>query len=189
MVVCLTGFMGCGKSSIGRELGILLDWDFVDLDEAIVDKAGMPISQIFADQGEEGFRRSEVAQLRFLLENSTNPIYHDRDNMVIALGGGTIMQPEAQALVDEHALCIYLKASFDTLFHNLAGQADHRPMLSSPNGLKARIEELMAEREDTYESTADIVIDTDGLSPREAAEVIAEALEGYEKATGIPIRY
>jgi len=179
MVVCLTGFMGCGKSSIGRDLQTLLDWDFLDLDEQIVAKTGLPIARIFAEQGEQAFRDLEVETLRFLLENRNNPIYHERDNLVIALGGGTIMLPEAQALVDQYAICIYLRAGFDTLFNNLSDQAESRPMLSGANGLKARIEELMSVREATYEECADIIVDIDDLPTREAAELVAEAIDGY----------
>ena len=106
-----------------------------------------------------------------------------KKNMILALGGGTVMTPECAELVHEHTLCIYLRASLDTLLTHLAGESEGRPMLSGgrhserPKGdeesaLRSRIEELMTQRSATYEKTAHVIIDTDGKS----IELIAEEI-------------
>ena len=93
-------------------------------------------------------------------------------NMILSLGGGTIMTPECAELVHGHTLCIYLRASVETLVKHLEGEAEGRPMLASggdegispSEALRKRINELMALRSETYEKTAHIIIDTDGKS-------------------------
>ena len=82
---------------------------------------------------------------------------------VLALGGGAVMTPSCAKLVHEHTLCIYLRASVETLLDHLSGEADGRPMLEG-RSLRSRIEELMTLRSSTYEKTAHIIIDTDGKS-------------------------
>ena len=82
---------------------------------------------------------------------------------VLALGGGAVMTPSCAKLVHEHTLCIYLRASVETLLAHLSGEADGRPMLEG-RSLRSRIEELMTLRSSTYEKTAHIIIDTDGKS-------------------------
>ena len=82
---------------------------------------------------------------------------------VLALGGGAVMTPSCAKLVHEHTLCIYLRASVETLLAHLSGEAEGRPMLEG-RSLRSRIEELMTLRSSTYEKTAHIIIDTDGKS-------------------------
>ena len=111
-------------------------------------------------------------------------------NLVLALGGGTVMTPECAEIVKEQTFCIYLKASIETLMEHLSGEADGRPMLANTasaesstslrgaerrgNPLYDRIAELMAQRSETYEKTAHIIIDTDGKSIEAiASEIIS----------------
>ena len=185
--------MGCGKSSVGRELARLLCCPFVDLDSVIEDRAGRSIPEIFASDGEAVFRRMEaealyniVAQpvdsvgprLRFAQADAPLPhlrqsaLSHDGhyEAVVLALGGGTVMTPECAELVHEKTLCVYLRASLETLVRNLEGEADGRPMLASGEPLDVRIAALMALRASTYERTAHIIIDTDGKSVKEIAK-------------------
>jgi len=173
MIITLTGFMGCGKSSIGREFAELLGRPFVDLDEQVESAAGMSIPQIFAEQGEEAFRSQELAALGEVFENEA------LSDCVLALGGGTVMNEAAAELVSQNSICIYLRADFDTLFENLSADFEQRPMLAGANNLKTRIEELMSSRADTYEACADIMVDIDGLGTQDAAELLVEAIEGY----------
>ena len=84
-------------------------------------------------------------------------------DLVLALGGGTVMTPECAEIVKDQTFCIYLKASIETLMEHLSGEADGRPMLNGDT-LHERITELMAQRSETYEKTAHIIIDTDGKS-------------------------
>ena len=179
MIISLTGFMGCGKSSVGRELSRLLCCPFMDLDSVIEEKAGRSIPEIFATDGEAAFRQMESETLE--------DIAGADDAVVLALGGGTVMTRECAEIVHEKTLCIYLRASVETLVRNLSGEADGRPMLNtSSRGAKrrgdrqTRIEELLSKRSATYESTAHITIDTDGRSVTEIAEDIRQALRGRE---------
>ena len=159
MIISLTGFMGCGKSSVGRELSRLLCCPFMDLDDVIVEAEGRSIPEIFATDGEAAFRRMELKALQTLLCSGwpktkslprlgrgpvpfTRPRaatvfdspcaeHHDNIVMILALGGGTVMTPECANLVKEHSFCIYLRASVDTLLEHLSDEADGRPMLNS----------------------------------------------------------
>ena len=164
MIVALTGFMGSGKTTTGRALSERLGMPFTDLDEAIVERAGKSIPEIFASEGENVFRDLEVSTLRDIVENA-------EDNLVLALGGGTVMQPEARAILGEHCFCIYLKASPETLLENLSGAGEGRPMLSGAS-LEERISNLLSERSAVYENVADCTVTVDGLSADQAAERI-----------------
>ena len=183
MIISLTGFMGCGKSSVGRRLSELLCCPFMDLDDVIVESAGRSIPEIFATEGESAFRRMELETLKEILSTSEPrqcapienidchpeaPSCHSERsegsiNLVLALGGGTVMTPECAEIVKEQTCCIYLRASIDTLERHLSGEADGRPMLKG-DGLRERITELMVQRSETYEKTAHIIIDIDGRS-------------------------
>ena len=195
MIISLTGFMGCGKSSVGRELSRLLCCPFMDLDDVIEERAGRRIPEIFASEGEAEFRRMEAEALEAvtgqqpkcsggplplrgplpLAGGGKMPPPHNGQTVsshensegktrgVLALGGGAVMTPSCAKLVHEHTLCIYLRASVETLLAHLSGEADGRPMLEG-RSLRSRIEELMTLRSSTYEKTAHIIIDTDGKS-------------------------
>ena len=192
--------MGCGKSSVGRCLSELLCCPFIDLDEAICGRAGKSIPEIFASEGETEFRKLEAETLRSILTPSgtvrtekqslalqamvpslcgqrgstVSPSLQHR--MVIALGGGTVMTPECSEIVKERSVCIYLKASIDTLVRHLETEASGRPMLQG-DSLRSRIEELMNIRTETYESIAHITTETDGKSVEAIAEEIINRLQ------------
>ena len=151
--------MGCGKSSVGRRLSELLCCPFMDLDDIIEERAGRRIPEIFASEGEAGFRRMEAEALASLSSKENQ----ETERGVLALGGGAVMTPSCAELVHEKTVCIYLRASVETLLAHLSGEADGRPMLEG-GSLRSRIEELMTLRSSTYEKTAHIIIDTDGKS-------------------------
>ncbi len=146
MIITLTGMMGCGKSSVGRELSELLSLPFVDLDGYIEKLDGRNIRDIFAAEGERAFRETELKALKEILKGDdlqcgpgdgspeeSREEFRNRPgdaNMVLALGGGTLTSPECAELVAEHTFCIYLKASADTLFSRLENEAAGRPMLN-----------------------------------------------------------
>jgi len=179
--------MGCGKSSIGKELSALLSWPFTDTDDCIQEKEGRSISDIFASDGEAAFRKIETEALE-------NLIFHP-ENQILSLGGGTITTPECAAIIKEKTVCIYLRATTDTLVKNLkAGEIDKRPMLhignnggkgtgqeersadnshTNPDVLRGRIEQLISSRAPVYESTAHIIVDTDG---KQVSGIAAEIL-------------
>ncbi|MBQ3207239.1 MAG: shikimate kinase [Bacteroidales bacterium] len=204
MIITLTGFMGCGKSSVGRRLSELLCCPFMDLDSIIEEYAGKSIPEIFATEGEAAFRQMELEALRTIIGHSdslsaplapshsiaagpspypgvgkcqfrTSDYRNDsKRHLVIALGGGTVMTPECAELVQNNTRCIYLKASVETLVEHLDNEADKRPLLSGGD-LRTRIENLMSRRSATYERTAHMIIDTDGKTVDEIASAISYA--------------
>lgn len=140
--------MGCGKSSVGRELSRLLCCPFMDLDQVIEEVQGRSIPEIFATDGEAEFRRMEKDALELVLNtqetrqnpdpiHKTDTPHHQADtpypsghvSAVLALGGGTVMTKECAQMVREHTTCIYLRASIDTLVSHLEGESSGRPML------------------------------------------------------------
>ena len=172
-VISLAGFMGCGKSTVGKILARRLGVDFYDLDTLIEQNAGMTIPEIFTSQGEEAFRRMEAQTLETFLETMTNR------RAVLSLGGGTLTTERCRQLLQGRALCIYLKASEDTLVRNLSGQADGRPMLEGAHdeaALRARISKLMALRSNIYESSATHTVQVDALQPETIADIISKII-------------
>ena len=172
--------MGCGKSSVGRKLSELLCCRFMDLDDCIVEEAGCSIPEIFAQQGEPAFRKLEQEVLKNIVS------VNSEDNIVLALGGGAVMTSGSEDIVHEGTICIYLKASVDTLIEHLTGETAGRPMLnqqtvmsseSETSPLRARILELMSLRAATYERTAHHTIDTDGKTVEEIAATIVQAIK------------
>jgi shikimate kinase len=147
--LALIGFMGTGKSSVGRLAASQLQFDFVDTDELIEETAGAPIAEIFARQGEPAFRRME----RSLVAGFVNS-----RRKVIATGGGLAANAENLALLKQNALVICLWASLETIYERVAHQT-HRPLLKDPDP-RGKIRGLLAEREPFYRQ-ADVLISTD----------------------------
>ena len=148
--------MGCGKSSVGRRLSELLCCSFIDLDDVIAEREGRSIPEIFATEGEAAFRQMELEALKAVLKER-----HTNNDIVLALGGGAVMTEACALMVREKTLCVYLRASVDTLVEHLAGEAARRPMLADAD-LRTRIKTLMQQRSATYEKTAHVTVDTDG---------------------------
>lgn len=176
--------MGCGKSSVGRRLSALLSCSYADLDDMIESAAGRSIPEIFASDGEAAFRAMEKITLHDIISKQALPPDGAREHMIISLGGGTVMTPECAEMVHDQTLCIYLRASVDTLVSHLEGESDGRPMLAtacndgmSPSeALRKRITGLKELRSSTYEKTAHIIIDTDGKSIDLIAEEILSSI-------------
>ena len=160
MMITLTGFMGSGKTTVGKVLADFLGCPFMDLDDLIVKKAGKSIPEIFAQDGEPAFRQLEARLLRQTVEKYTE------NTVVLALGGGAVTAPASAALLREKTVCIYLRASLETLLQRLEGETAGRPLADA--SLAARL----AAREPIYEETAHVIIDTDGLTPDEVADEI-----------------
>lgn len=165
MLIALEGFMGSGKTTVGRILSDALGCPFIDLDEVIARKAGRSIPAIFEADGEAAFRRLEKKALEEAISK------YGESTAVLALGGGTVTVPGAVKLLQEKTLCIYLKASLETLQARLEGQMAGRPLAGEG------LEERLAAREPLYEAAAHITIDTDELSPDQIAdEIIIDCL-------------
>jgi len=164
----LTGFMGCGKSTVGSRLARLLKWEFIDLDAAVAERAGKSVAEIFADEGETVFRALED---QLLLEISVLATTHmGVQGSVVALGGGTLMDPENRDICAAIATIVWLRCPVAVVEGRCAADAGARPLWGSAEEL----EERLSEREPGY-LCADLTVDASG-SPEEVAEAVLAAL-------------
>lgn len=123
--ISLIGFMGCGKSSVGKILATLLpECRLIDLDTYIEEKQGKNIPEIFNEYGEAAFRRMEREALEEIFSDKSRP------RAILSLGGGTVTSEQCRQLIRQHTDCFYLRATTDTLLDNLEGHSDARPMLN-----------------------------------------------------------
>lgn len=161
MNVVLIGFMGSGKTTVGRELAEKLQFSFIDTDQYIEDQAGMKISDIFERQGEDAFRA---------LENRVLEKIAGMERTVVATGGGLPLREENRVFLRKTGMVIYLKASEQTIWERLAG--DHtRPLLSGENP-REKIHVLQTKRAPIYQCAADRVVSVDGRKVGEIAKEI-----------------
>ena len=164
--IVLIGFMGTGKTTVGRELARLTGLPFVDLDAEICRERGRTIPEIFAVEGEEGFREHESAALRALA---------DRPCCVAATGGGGVTRESNWELMHRLGTIVYLRSRWPTLRSRLS-VSEGRPLADGRDW--SEVKTLWEARLPWYER-ADLVIDTDELSPAEvAAAVHAQLLAG-----------
>ncbi len=163
--VALTGFMGVGKTRIGRELARELMLHFVDLDRLIERETGLSIPDIFRYLGEETFRKLEREAVRELVE---------KDYLVVSLGGGTFVDPENRRRLLGRGPVVALWASPETILERVRRRPGKRPLLAGPDPLE-KIKRLLSERADLYRQ-APIHVQSEGRSPKETAEAIVEEL-------------
>jgi shikimate kinase len=128
--IYLVGFMGCGKSTIGRALAEELGWSFCDLDEEIERREGATIGQIFEQRGEAAFREAETATLRARVRTVALGQPH-----VISLGGGALVCEENFSLVSEHGVTVWIDAPFTVIERRVAAET-HRPLARDPVQLR-----------------------------------------------------
>lgn len=153
--------MGAGKTTVGRLLSRQLGRAFYDCDHEIEARTGVRVSVIFEIEGEPGFRKRETEELRRLTA---------LDEVVLATGGGAVLDPDNRALLKERGFVVYLHAQPKDLWHRT--RHDHsRPLLDTPNP-RARVEELYQVRDALYREVADLVIDTG----RQSAHVLVKRL-------------
>ena len=160
--VFLIGFMGAGKTTAGRALARLLGWDFVDLDDRIVEDEGRGIAQIFKEDGEAYFRRREADLLKSL---------RGRSRLVVACGGGTYAAGPCRELIDGMGRAVWLLLPLAQVLERCAGQGQDRPLLRDV----AQAEALYLARLPAYRA-APLRVDAEGLSPDQIAERIAALL-------------
>lgn len=165
--IILIGFMGCGKSTIGKLLSKRLECDFVDTDAWIEAKLQTTISNIFATRGEEAFRGLETEALRELLRREAP--------CVISVGGGLPMREENRRLLQQLGEVIYLQARPDTIYERLKEDTT-RPLLQTENP-RERIRSLLAEREERYLAAAGKVLMVDRKKPQELVEELLRFCE------------
>ncbi|MCB1230305.1 MAG: shikimate kinase [Verrucomicrobiae bacterium] len=162
--VVLIGFMGTGKTSVGRRVADSLGFRFVDTDQLVVELAGKPITKIFAEEGEAHFRELETEALRRCASES---------GQVIATGGGIVTQPRNRELLHRTGYVVWLKADPETVLQRVSRNRD-RPLLQTADPL-ATIQELYASRVDLYRACADEEINTSDLTLDETAHGLTES--------------
>lgn len=164
-VICLAGFMGCGKSTVGKILASRTGAAFTDLDVLVTEREGRSIPEIFGD-GETAFRKAELEALEAYLEEAGR---EPESLRVLALGGGTMTTPEALDLVLSRTESVYLRCTLDTIRERLGGSDPSRPLF-------ADAERLFAARKGLYER-AGVTVDADGRTPETiAGEIICTLL-------------
>lgn len=163
MNLVLIGMMGSGKSTVGRLLAGALGRPFYDTDTLVELSAGRLIRQIFEAEGEEGFRRREVAAVQEATAG---------DGRVIATGGGAVLNPANRALLRLNGTVVWLDAEPEELYRRALGQgAAARPLLAGPDPL-GTLRRLRAERAEAYGAAAHMRVDVTGRTPEEVAAEI-----------------
>lgn len=147
--VYLCGFMGCGKSHIGRLLAKRLNRRFVDLDSYIEEKEGKPISRIFADEGEPYFREAEARYIREMPENC-----------IVATGGGAVINPNTAEAAAKTGTVVFLDAGFELCYRRIENDT-RRPLVMS--NTKEQLSELYQTRRAVYRKRATLVVDANGV--------------------------
>lgn len=163
----LTGYRGCGKSTVGRLLAILLDRPFYDTDVLIEQQSGRPIREIFLTDGEPAFRDLETQTLAATAAFAPS---------VIALGGGAIVRETNRSMIRQHGYCVWLRASADRLATRIAADETagrSRPSLTGSDPV-AEVRSVLTSREPWYREASDWSVETDDVLPEEVARTIAE---------------
>ncbi len=159
--VVLVGFMGSGKSSVGRLVARALRGRFVDTDRLVVDRAGRGITDIFATEGEAWFREEEARALRSLA---------GARGLVVATGGGIVTLPENRPVLKALGVVVWLTASEEKIWERVSRNRK-RPLLHTENP-RETIHDLLEKRNPLYETVADLTVDTTDLTHLEVAERI-----------------
>jgi shikimate kinase len=162
--IVLIGFMGSGKSSVGRHVSDMTGHRFVDTDLLVTQKAGMGIPRIFREFGEEEFRRIETSVLQELVGVC---------GIVLATGGGLVLREENRQLLHQIGVVVWLDAEPDVIFERVS-RTNKRPLLATENP-RATFDELREKRLPVYEAAAIARIDSSGLTHQQAARKVLEA--------------
>jgi shikimate kinase len=167
----LIGMMGVGKSSVGRRLALRLGRPFVDTDKLVEERAGKPVPEIFAQDGEPAFRAFESEAVRHALGSDSWA--------VVAFGGGAVLDPATRDRARDGALVVWLQAPPRELARRVSASQRRsggaaRPLLVGGSS-EATLEAIAAEREESYRAAAHVLIDTTGRSPGQVATAVLRA--------------
>lgn len=169
MILTLIGYRGTGKSTVAPVLAARLGWDWIDADVELARRAGRSIREIFATDGEPVFRALERATLVDVLQ---------RTRLVLAAGGGAILNPETRQDFRQAGPVVWLQAAAETLATRLnadPASASQRPSLTPVGGIE-EIRQLLTQREPFYRETATLAISVEQHSPEEIAHEILSRL-------------
>ena len=165
----LIGLMGAGKTTVGERCAELLDRPFLDTDELVVASAGVSFDELWATEGERGFRaRERVAVSDAVLSPAL---------LVISCGGGTVLDADNRRSLREKGVVVWLKATSAALASRLTGD-DTRPLLAGGDRT-ATLERLSAQREPAYEAAAHVQVDTEGRTVDEVAAAVIEEFDAW----------
>lgn len=165
--VFLCGFMGCGKSTIGKELANILGFSFLDMDDYIEKRQDMTIPQMFDELGEEFFRAAETVAVGELSR---------RKGTVIACGGGAMLREINSAIANKSGRVVYIDIDFESCYQRISGDSN-RPIVMK--NTKEQLNEIYNSRAPLYNKHSDFSVDGNG-TPKEIAERIAAAIDTSE---------
>jgi shikimate kinase len=168
--IVLIGFMGSGKSTVGRDLHQRLGYPLTDMDRLIEETMGKKIPEIFKEEGEAAFRDFETLQLLEISKQTDM-------RQIISTGGGIVVRPENRSLLRNLGYVVWLQAPEEVIYERTSRNQD-RPLLNHMDA-RERISTLLAEREPWYRETAHLKIDTSELDSKEIATGILESARYY----------
>ena len=165
MKIALIGMTGCGKSTVGAELAVALEYAFFDVDQVIQTQQGDSVANIFANHGEDHFRHSETTALRYLLDKT--------ENAVIACGGGIVIRQENRELLENKAFTVLLVRPAEIVL-------SHPEIVNRPpiNGDPKKYHMLLEQRQQLYSETAQLTVDATNV-----ADAVSTILKKLEKFT------
>jgi shikimate kinase len=170
VLVILVGMMGAGKTTVGREYARRHRMRFVDCDHEIEARTGVKVATIFEIEGEAGFRRRESQLIDELTRES---------DLVLATGGGAVLDPHNRAMMSERGIVVYLNVPTPVLWERTRHDRN-RPLLQVPNP-RERIENLYRERDPLYRAVADVIVDGGRGNPSGMVRIIERAIEESRK--------
>jgi shikimate kinase len=171
MNIILIGFMTSGKTTVGKKLADRLSFGYCDIDARIEQSAGLSIPDIFTQRGEDYFRKLESNQLKKLQKET---------NLVIATGGGIVINSKNRALLKKIGTVVYLRVTPEDVLERV-GDYRTRPLLNHDDPKKRRqvVDELLAKREPWYVESADLVLDSHTGHPEQNVEDIVQYLHDH----------
>ena len=165
MNIILCGFMGCGKSTISKALAKKTQYNFIDLDEYIESKEKKSITNIFEEHGEKTFRKLETNAIKEIIK---------KDNYIISLGGGAVLNPENVEILKSNGKLFFLNISAQEVYNRLKDDTT-RPLLQTDDKLSV-IKNLLSQRLPVYNNVADYIIDVDGKDTNKIVKEIINFL-------------
>lgn len=164
--ICLIGLRGAGKSTLGRRLAKKLNFDFVELNSAIEKESGIPVSEVMALYGQEGYRRLE--------QQAVERVVEEMQQVVLAVGGGIVSEPETFNTVLRSFHTVWLKASPEEHMQRVRDQGDNRPMAGNPRAMD-ELKSILSSREALY-ARADLMVDTSNKTIPDSADALHTSL-------------
>ncbi len=175
--IILIGLMGCGKTTVGRELSKMLGMPLLDMDAVIEEQIGKPIPAIFQEEGEAHFRALETALLRYLLQEEGNS---SSGVPIISTGGGVVLREENRAILRRLGFCVWLNVEVPTLIARTA-RSNNRPLLANTNR-RATLERLSEQRNPLYAQTAHLELDSTKMDIGTVVRCISAAAQDFYRA-------